>query len=151
MKSKLLLVSFTLTMTLAIAFTGSVFADEPYDKAPPARVLKIALNLDDEQVVALRDLIGDRSTEAGAIRDQVTELQAQLDDLLISDAPDPAEVGGLVLDIRGLKQDIKQVFKNYQQSFRELLTPMQLERLARINRIAVAERAAEVLRELRLR
>ncbi len=147
MKSQILLT----TLILAITFTGSVFANEHHDKAPPARVLKVALNLDDGQVVALRSLIENRATEVGAIRDQVTELQAQLDDLLNSDAPDPAQVGGLLLDIRGLKQDIRQVLENYQQSFRELLTPPQLERLARINKIAVAERAAEVLRELRLR
>jgi len=148
MKSKLLLV----TLTLAIAFTGSVYADEPYDKAPPARILKVALNLDDGQVAALRVIIEDRATEVGVINDQVAELQAQLEDLLKSDAPDPAaEVGGLVLDIRGLKQEIRPIFERYQQSFRELLTRMQLERLGRINQIAVADRAAEVLRELRLR
>ena len=102
MKPKLLLI----TLTLAIAFSGSVFADKPNDKAPPARVLKVALNLDDAQVVALRNLIEDRATDIRAINDQVAELQTQLEDLFNSDTPDPAEVGGLVLDIRGLKQEI---------------------------------------------
>lgn len=146
MKYKLLLAA----LTLAIAFTGSVFADEAYDKVPPARVLKAALDLSDEQVTALRDLIEARTEEVKAIKEDIHELQAQLEDLVKSESPDPDEVGGLVLDIRGLKQEIGQGHEAYQQSFRELLTAMQVERLGHINKIALADRAAEVLRDLRL-
>jgi len=145
MKSKLLFV----TLSLVIIFTGSVSAEEPNDNAP-ARVLKAALNLTDEQVVVLRDLIEARTMENKVITDQMREMQAQLEDLLKSEAPDPTDVGGLVLDIRGLKQEVRQNHESFQQLFRELLTPMQLERLVRINQIALAGRAAEVLRELRL-
>ena len=146
MKSKLLLAA----LTLAIVFTSSVIADEPYDNVPPARVLKVALNLSDEQMTALRDLIETRAAEVKAINEEINELQAQLEELLNSEAPDQAEVGGLVLDIRGFKQEIGSGHEAYQQSFRELLTAMQLERLQHINQIALADRAAEVLRELRL-
>ncbi len=146
MKFKLLLA----TLTLAIIVTGSVFANEAHDKAQPARVLKAALNLSDEQMTDLRELIEARAEEVKAINEEIHELQVQLEELVKSDTPDPAEVGGLVLDIRTLKQEIGQGHEGYQQSFRELLTDVQVERLGHINQIALADRAAEVLRDLRL-
>ena len=146
MKSKLLLV----TLTLAMVFSGAVFAEEAFDNVPPARVLKAALNLSDEQVTDLRELIEARVAEVKAINDEINEVQAQLEALLKSTMPDQSEVGGLVLDIRELKQEIGQGHEEYQQSFRELLNPMQLQRLGHINRIAAADRAAEVLHKLKL-
>ncbi|GMR15421.1 MAG: hypothetical protein BMS9Abin30_1049 [Gammaproteobacteria bacterium] len=146
MKSKLLFV----TLALAIMFTGTASAEELNDNAPPVRVLKAALDLTDEQVVALHDLLEARGMENKAIADQIREIQAQLEDLLKSDAPAPAEVGGMVLDIQGLKQEVWQNHESYQQSFRELLTPEQLDRLVRINKLALANRASKVLRELKL-
>ena len=146
MKSKLLLA----TLALAVAFSGSVVADEAYDKVPPARVLKVALNLDAEQMTASRELIKNRAAEVKVINEEITELQSQLEELLKSDAPDQMEVGGLVLDIRALKQEIGQGHEVYQQSFRGLLTPMQVERLGHIHKIAIADRAADVLHELKL-
>lgn len=146
MKSKLLLA----TLTLTIIFTGSVIADEAFDNVPPARVLKVALNLSDEQMMALGELIDTRTAEVKALNEEKHVLQTQLEELLHSEAPDQAEVGGMVLDIRGIKQEIRSVQETYQQSFRELLTVMQLERLQHISQIALADRAAEVLRELRL-
>lgn len=148
MKSKLSLV--TLTLTLAIVFTGSAFANEPHDKAQPARILKAALNLDDEQVMALRDLIEGRAAETQAIHVEIQLLQTQLEELVKSAEPDPAEVGGLVLDIRVLKQEVGEGHGAYQQSFRDILDPMQQERLGHIHRIAVAASAAEVLHKLKL-
>ena len=146
MKTRLMLAA----LTLAIAFSGSVVAEQPNDKAQPARVLKVALNLDDEQLVALRDLIESRAAEVKAIAEEVHELQSQLEELVKSDDPDPAEVGGLVLDIRTLKQEIGAGHAAYQQSFRDILTPEQVERLGHINRIALADRAGEVLHKLKL-
>ena len=146
MKTRLMLAA----LTLAIAFTGSVVAEQPNDKAQPARVLKVALNLDDEQLIALRDLIESRAAEVKTINGEVQELQAQLEELVKSDGPDPAEVGGLVLDIRTLKQEIGEGHAAYQQSFRDILTSEQEERLGHINRIALADRAGEVLHKLKL-
>ena len=146
MKSNLL----TLTLSLAILFTGSVFADKPNDQPPPVRVLKIALDLSDQQVADLRDLIQARALEVRGVNGEIQEVQADLEELLKSDAPDPAEVGGLVLDILALKQEIGQGHEAYQQSFRDILTPEQVERLGHINRIALADRAGKVLHKLRL-
>ncbi len=146
MKSKLLLVA----LCLAFIFSGTVFAGEPFDNAPPARVLKAALNLSDEQTTALRELIETRVSDVKAIEEQINELQSQLEELLQTEEPDPAEVGGLVLDIHTLKQEIRQGHEDYQQSFRDLLTAMQLDRLEHINLLALADRAAEILHKLRL-
>ena len=146
MKSFLLIAS----LSLVIAFTGNVIADPGHDNAPPARVLKVALNLDDDQLTALRELIETRSGEVKAINEEIHELESQLKALLESDAPDQTEVGGLVLDIRTLKQEIAQGHEAYQQSFRAILTPDQVERLGHINRIAIAARAADVLHKLKL-
>ncbi len=146
MKSKLLFV----TLALLIIFTGPVSADESNDNTPPVRVLKAALDLTDEQIVELRDLLEARATDNKALADQIHGLKDELEDLLKSDAPDPTEVGGLALDIQGLKQEVWQNHESYQQSFRELLTPGQLDRLVRINKLALADRASKVLRELKL-
>jgi len=146
MKTTLLLV----TLSLAIVFTGSAFADEAYDKVPPARVLKAALNLSEEQGEALGELIKARVEEVKAINEDIHELEAQLKELLKSETPDQAEVGGLVLDISELKQEIRQGHEAYQQSFRDMMTAEQTKRLGHINQIALADRAAEVLRDLRL-
>lgn len=146
MKTKLLLAS----LALALAFTSSVVAEEAYDRVQPVRVLKQALNLGDEQVTALRELIEDRHADVRASNEEIRELQAQLEELLKSEAPDQAEAGGLVLDIRELKQEIGQGHQAYQQSFRDLLTPEQVERLGHIHRIAMADNAADVLNKLNL-
>lgn len=146
MKSKLILA----TLALAIAFSGWVVADEAYDKVSPVRVLKVALNLDAEQVTALRELIKNRAAEVKLIGKEIHELQVQLEELLKSDTPDQTEVGGLVLDIQALKQEIGQGHEVYQQSFRDLLTPMQIDRLRNINKIAIADRAGDVLHTLNL-
>ena len=146
MKLKLLIV----TLALAIAFTGSAVAEPPDGEAHPARVLKVALNLDDEQLIDLRDIIESRAAEVKTIKEEVHELQAQLEELVKSDDPDPAEVGGLVLDIRTLKQEIGEGHAAYQQSFRDILTSDQVERLSHISRIALADRAGEVLHKLKL-
>jgi len=146
MKSKLLLI----TLAITVVFSGAVFAEERFDNVPPVRVLKVALDLTDEQVMDLRELIGARKAEFKEINGEVRELETQLEALLKSDTPDPSEVGGLVLDIRALKQEIVQGHQVYQQDFRELMTPTQVERLRNINKIALADRAAEVLGELSL-
>jgi len=146
MKSIFLLV----ILTLSIAITGSVFAEPPHDEVNPIRVLKAALNLDDDQIMALGEIIQTRATEVKAIKAEIHETQALLEDLLKNEEPDQAEVGGLVLDIRALKQEVGQGHAAYQQSFLDLLTEMQHQRLGHIRRIQVAERAADVLQHLKL-
>ncbi len=148
MNAKSLFTIFTLLFALALS--GSVTAQKHTDKVPPAHVLKFALNLDNEQATALRDLIVARMAEVKIVKEEIGARQAQLDELLKTQQPDPLEVGGLVLDIRELKQVIAQGHDDYQQSFRALLRTEQVQRLNQINRVAVAERAAEVLQRLNL-
>ena len=140
-----------LTVTLVLYCSTPLSAQERQDHASPVRVLKAALDLTTEQVTGLRELINARAEAVGESNEQINELQALLEEELRSEAPDALEVGEIVLETRMFRQEIGQYHEEFQSSFRAILTPEQLERIRQINRIALANRAAEVLSQLRLR
>ena len=98
---------------------------------------------------------GGYRTSAGNFQQPTTEqvqlLQKQLEEILKSDAPDALEVGEIVMETRDLGKEIGQAQETFQSDFRALLTPEQIGRIGNINRIALANRAAEALRQLKLR
>jgi len=150
MKTRIALLVPILAFSLAV-IPQFALADEAYDKVPPGLVLKTALSLNDEQAEDLRLLIKARSEEVGTIKGEIDELKAQLEALLKGDSPDPVQVGELVLDIQALKEEKREGREQYHQSFHEILTPRQMNQLGHIKKIALADRAAEVLRDLGLR
>ena len=147
MKSRFLFLTFIL---IAVCVNPLFARDLPAD-ASPVRVLKIALHLTEDQVAGLRGLLEIRAIENDGTTDQIQLLQAQLEEILQSDAPDALEVGELVLETRVLRKEIGQHNEDFRVAFRDLLTPEQKERVGQINRIALANHAAEALKQLRLR
>ena len=147
MKSRFLFLTFIL---IAVCVNPLFARDLPAD-ASPVRVLKIALHLTEDQVAGLRGLLEIRAIENDGTTDQIQLLQAQLEEILQSDAPDALEVGELVLETRVLRKEIGQHNEEFRVAFRDLLTPEQKERIGQINRIALANQAAEALKQLRLR
>ena len=111
----------------------------------------MALDLTEDQVIEIRALVETRAVEIKSIADQIHMLQRQQEEALKSDAPDPMEVGELVLAVRMLRQEIRRHQEDFRMAFRLLLTPRQMERVGHINRIALANRAAEALSQLGLR
>ena len=74
-----------------------------------------------------------------------------MEEILRSDVHDPLAVGEIVLDIRALQAEMGQIQAAFRTNFNALLSPDQHQRIAQINRIALANRAAEALTQLRLR
>lgn len=140
-----------LILTLALICQSSTFAQGLPEDASPVRVLRAALGLNQDQVTALNTLLRERAAAIKSTNDQVHLLQEELEGILQGDAPDPLEVGELVLAIRMERAEIGQHHAQFQEAFRSLLTPRQIERIGHIHRIAMANRAAEALRQLRLR
>ncbi len=147
MKSKLAF----LTLTLVLICTGPLYAAEPRSEANPLQILRAALDLTQEQVTDIRGLLEIRADAIGTISEQIQLLQKQLEEILKDDTADALEVGEIVLETRDLRKEIGQAQESFQSDFRALLTPEQVGRLGNINRVALATKAAEALRQLRLR
>lgn len=140
-----------LTVSMALIFSTSLYAQDRRDEASPLRVLKVALDLTEDQVIELRDLIEARAEANRSIGEQLNVLQEQLEAAIGSEVPDALEIGELMLDIRSLREELAQNQGDIQMGFREMLTPEQLERVGHIHQIDLATRAAEVLGHLKLR
>ena len=121
MKHKFLFIA----LILFIVSSGPLLAQGmPADAAPPVAVLRAALDLSKEQVGDIRGLIEERAKAIRPIEEQVRLLQRELDAAMNNDAPDPLEVGDLVLEIRMLRREIWQHREDFRQAFQLLLTPM---------------------------
>ena len=125
------------------------FTDKPSDVSP-LHVLKLALNLTEDQVGEIGALLRARAEATGPIAEEIGMLQRQMEEILRSDVDDPQAVGEIVLDIRALQAELGQIHAGFSADFHTLLTREQHQKIAQINRIALANRAAEVLSQLRL-
>lgn len=151
MKFKILLITFG----LILVYQGPLFAqDRNHDRADYAqsvRVLVRVLDLTEDQVTLFRELIGSRAAALRSNAEQIQMTQQQIEEEMQNEAPDPLIIGELVLTVRMLKQEAGPLQEDFQMAFRSMLTPTQLERIAQINRIALMNRAAEALGQLKLR
>lgn len=147
MKHKYLFITFT----LFLISSGPLLAQRPGADAPPVAVLRAFLNLSEAQIGEIRGLLETRAEAIKQITEQVHLLEGQLEKVVNSDAPDPLEVGDLVLEVRMLRQEIGQNKQVFREAFHSLLTPRQMEQIGHIHRIALATRAAQALGQLGLR
>lgn len=116
----------------------------------PVRVVSVALELSEEQVAAFHDLLRDRKEANDPVQAEIDLLQDELDALLKGENPDPAAVGDIVLEIQDLRGELRENQQVFLDGFHALLTEEQSNRLLRINQVALAQRAAEAMREIRL-
>jgi Spy/CpxP family protein refolding chaperone len=143
--------ALTLAMTFALALLATPVAAQegpipgpggPDDAAclPGAaqRVIANFLQLTDDQVAQWDVLIDERNAAAAPLRDQIADVDAQIQDLLASDVPDPYAVGDLVILRRDLAEQLAQVHRTYVEGFDALLTEEQQNQYHFIRR---AERA----------
>lgn len=137
----------------SIAFADGMPMDRPSDRpfdVPPLHVLQATLRLSEEQLNTVRALLQARAESVGPISREIGMLQGQLEQILGSDAQDPATVGEIVTDIRALEAEREQIFQQYRAEFQAILGPEQRERLAQVFRIAMAIRTNQALVELGL-
>ena len=87
MKSRLVF----LTLTLVLVIGNPLYAMEPRPDAGPVKVLRAALSLTEVQVTEIRALLQVRAEAVEATSAEIKALQAQLEEILQSDAPDPCQ------------------------------------------------------------
>ena len=122
----LLLMLFPL---LALAQNGP--GPGPAAGQPPHPVEAVAayLELTPEQVDAWMVLLDEFHQQQRALHEQIRVLEEELKLQLQQPDPDPAAVGALVLEIHGLREQIRLNEEEYRDAFEALLGEGQLEKL----------------------
>src|SRR5262249_32794680 len=77
-------------------------------QCPPPAVLVSFLGFTEGQAAQFRQLLSQFETTMLPLEEQIASRQAQLDSLLDKPEPNPAEIVGLVLEIRALKHQVAQ-------------------------------------------
>jgi len=90
------------------------------------------LQLDPDQVDAWDVLWADHRASEEPLIQQIADIQALIDDLFATGAPDPAELGLLVIERHDLGEELVDVHRVYLQGFQDLLDEEQLRRLEQI-------------------
>ncbi len=117
---------------------------------PALMVVVRALKLDEFQVeTSIQLLIARRQAVLPLAREIAVREQA-LKELIGSDAPNPAEIGVLVLQIRELKRGIASHHQTFLEAFVGQLDEDQHERLARINLAAEIQPVLPAFKKLGL-
>lgn len=95
------------------------------------------LKLDDFQAAAWEVLWADHRTAEEPLRRQIADVQAMIEDLFAAGAPDPAELGLLMIERRYLGESLADVHRVYVEGFELLLDDDQVQRL---HQIRIAEK-----------
>jgi hypothetical protein len=129
-------------LLLALAMPAAA-QEEPPEQGPHpimngARHLVIEfLDLDADQATAWEVLWADHRAAEEPIRQQIADVQSMIEDLFAGGAPDPAELGLLMIDRRALGEALADVHIVYVEGFEFLLDEEQARRLREIR---IAER-----------
>jgi Spy/CpxP family protein refolding chaperone len=92
------------------------------------RALARALALTKDQVSQTKEIYKDLRSTVEPLRDQIEPLREQLETLLDADNPAPGQVGQVVIDIDGLRDDIQAARADADSAFEAILTPEQLQK-----------------------
>ncbi len=122
---------------------------QPGAQAAPARAeLKSFLGLTDQQLTQLVQLRRDEQQALRPIREQMAVKTKALRNVMAAAAPDPAAVGQLTLDVRALRQQVRQTNQDYHNRALGLLGDAQktkVQTLQRLMRLRPAVNAATAL------
>jgi len=101
------------------------------------QMVAVFLDLDDGQVAAWDLLWADHRVAEEPIKQQIADVQQAIDNLFATGAPDPTELGFLMIERRALGEALKDVHVVYVEGFQYLLDDEQAQRL---HQIRVADR-----------
>lgn len=101
----------------------------PAGQCPPSAVVAAFLGFPDTEAVQFGELLNQFQTSVRGLQEQIAARQMQLNALLSQPSPDPAVVGGLVVQINTLQKQAAQVIRGYQTQFASLLTDAQKQRI----------------------
>ncbi len=124
-------------LLLALAMPAAAQEKPPEEDPGPivngARHLVIEfLRLDAEQADAWEVLWTDHRAAEEPLRQQIADVQAMIEDLFAAGAPDPTELGLLMIDRRALGEALADVHVVYVEGFELLLDEEQARRLREI-------------------
>lgn len=127
---------------LALAAPAAAQLDEPGELGHPAMVaarnaVTTFLELETAQVDAWDILWAQHRDAEAPIVQAIADVQAAIEDLFATPAPDPTELGLLVIERRDLGEALADVHVIYVEGFEDLLDDEQMHRLREIR---VAER-----------
>lgn len=86
------------------------------------------LQLTEEQMAQWEQLATTLRDTVAPLREQIAGLEGQLRELLSGANPDPAAVGALVIQIKGLREQVAAAHQAYVSGFEAMLSPEQLAR-----------------------
>jgi len=119
-----------------------VTPERPDAPAPPLQALRRYLALDESQVEQLMQL---QLTKRGTLRpifQQVAEKERALREMLEAGNADATAVGTLLLEIEGLRKQIRAAEEDFARQSRAVLTAEQQEKLTALERVLRLEPAA---------
>lgn len=94
----------------------------------PLRGLAAFLDLTDQQIEDARALLEDLAAEVRPQAEKARGVRRDLHALLETDGADLAEVGALVVELHGIRDEMRTARDGFAAAFSALLTPDQLER-----------------------
>ena len=128
-----------LLSVIMLALAAPVFAQDKPPEQEPGPIMDGAqklviefLDLDANQVASWDVLWADHRAAEEPIRQQIAAVQALIEDQFASGAPDPTELGLLMIDRRDLGEALIDVHIVYVEGFEFLLDEEQAHRLRQI-------------------
>ena len=129
MRHKTLPVLAALAALLCLsALAAPASARGPGDILRNPRLLARYLRLTPEQVQQQRQLVQELKAEVGPLRAQGKELRADLRAALEESSPEACGVGALVVEIDGIRDQVREALAEFDTAFTAILTPEQRER-----------------------
>ena len=96
--------------------------------SPPA-VVEAFLGFADTEAVEFGELLNQFQTTLRGLQEQIAARQTQLEMLLSQPNPDPANIGGLFVQINALQKQVAQATRSLQTQFAILLTDEQKQKV----------------------
>ncbi len=117
---------------------------------PPVQAVAQVLQLTPDQLASLVQMIQQRDQASAPIAQQIHAREDALGKLLQADAPDPAAVGQLAIEITKLRQQLAGVGADARLEFEGTLDPEQIDKLSNIRLAAQLEQVLPPFRAVGL-
>lgn len=96
---------------------------------PPADIVIRFLGLSPAQVTQFRTSLGDLQSAVSEIQPRLEAKQRELNTLLSAEIPNEADAGRVLVELNALQREQQRAIQLYQERFRSLLVPEQMERV----------------------
>jgi len=129
MMRRKLLAATTLLALLAVPFAAQAARSpkpNPADLLQNPKALARFLKLTPAQVTQQKQLLEELRGTTKPLHEQIEPLGEQLKDQLEAASPDACAVGNTVVEIDGLRDQIKEAREDFDEAFSAILTPEQL-------------------------